>query len=105
MWRGARSLGARFWLAGWLLVASVVTALCYRGVAHIAAEAPVLAIQATGIWRGAPGIPLAFSGLLIAWLGLLLLDGMFGGAPVPGPASPSGADLLPLPPDSSPVRP
>jgi hypothetical protein len=105
IWRGAFAWGPRFWLAGWLLVASTVTALCFRGVAHIAAEAPVLAIQATGTWHGAPGIPLAFSGLVIAWLGLLLLDGAFRGSPPPRPSSFRAAGVLPTSPDMSALRP
>jgi hypothetical protein len=103
IWRGAFASAPRLWLATWLLVASIVTALCYRGVAHIAAEAPVLAIQATGVWRGAPGIPLAFSGLVLAWLGLLLLDGTTQDTSLPAPASQNGAVPLFLSADASPA--
>jgi hypothetical protein len=43
-------------------------------VDHIAASALALSSQATGDWHGATGIPLAFLGLLLAWLGMLALD-------------------------------
>ncbi len=77
-WRGVLITATRSWVVLWLAAASVVTALCYRGVDHIATSAPLLSSQTTGAWHGATGIPLSFFGLLLAWIGMIALDGASG---------------------------
>jgi hypothetical protein len=103
LWRRWSSLSTRIWLVIWLATATVVSALSYRGVSHIAAEAPVLSVSATGAWRGATGIPMAWLGLFLAWLGLVALDtaARRRAAPVstsmaPATAVQAGASALPL---------
>ncbi len=90
-WRGALITATRSWVVLWLAAASVVTALCYRGVDHIATSAPLLSSQTTGAWHGATGIPLSFFGLLLAWIGMIALDGASGRPAAALPVRPIGA--------------
>jgi hypothetical protein len=93
VWRSTASRTAHVWIALWLVAATAVTALSFRGVDHIAAAAPVMSSQATGDWHGATGIPLSFLGLLLAWVGMVALDGASRLHAVPPPSEP--ADGIP----------
>jgi hypothetical protein len=83
VWRGGAALAARGWVACWLLAATGCALLASRGVAVIISQAPLLSSDSAGAWRRASGIPVTLAGLLLAWVGLLLLERTAAGTQSP----------------------
>lgn len=83
VWRGGAALAARGWVACWLLAATGCALLASRGVAVIITHAPLLSSDSAGAWRRASGIPVTLAGLLLAWVGLLLLERAAAGTQSP----------------------
>lgn len=68
--RSAYNRGFCGWVLAWLLAATGMALLSYRGVAAVAANPPF----AVGPWHGDLGIVVTFAGLLCAWASLIPLE-------------------------------
>lgn len=74
LWRTSPSRAICAWATLWLLSASAVAYLAYRGVGVILTINPVMSGEARGIWVGASGVTTTLLGLLFAWLGIIPLE-------------------------------
>ncbi len=74
LWRTSPSRSICAWATLWLLGASAVAYLAYRGVGVILTVNPVMSGDARGIWVGASGVTTTLLGLLLAWLGIIPLE-------------------------------
>jgi hypothetical protein len=83
VWRGGAALAARGWVACWLMAATGCALLASHGVAVIISQAPLSSSDSAGAWRRASGIPVTLAGLLLAWVGLLLLERAAAGTQSP----------------------
>ena len=95
LWRAAPSRAVCAWATLWLLGASAIAYLAYRGVGVILTTNPVMSGEARGIWVGASGVSTTLLGLLLAWLGIIPLERAAGyAAPHRAASEPStaGAD-------------
>jgi hypothetical protein len=62
------------WVLAWLLAATGMALLSYRGVAAVVAQPPILSSTAVGAWHGDLGLILTLAGLLCAWASLIPLE-------------------------------
>jgi hypothetical protein len=74
VWRRPLSRAALGWITVWLLATSATAVLAERGVTAIRANAPQLASAAVGTWHSDMGLLYAVLGLLVGWLGVILLE-------------------------------
>ncbi len=92
LWRTSPSRAMCAWATLWLLGASAVAYLAYRGVGVILTVNPVMSGDAQGTWVGASGVTTTLLGLLLAWLGIIPLEH------AATPAAPLSAATEPSPP-------
>lgn len=91
-WRTSPSRVICAWATLWLVGASAIAYLAYRGVGVILTVNPVMSAQAIGTWVGASGVTTTLLGLLFAWLGIIPLERAAAfTAPPPAANAPSTA--------------
>ena len=91
LWRTTPSRIVCAWATLWLLGASAIAYLSYRGVGVILTANPVLSAQARGTWVGSSGVTTTLLGLLLAWLGIIALERASLLAPPAAAIEPPGA--------------
>lgn len=74
LWRTSPSRVICAWATLWLVGASAIVYLAYRGVGVILTTNPVMSADAAGLWEGANGVITTLLGLLLAWLGIIPLE-------------------------------
>lgn len=74
LWRTSPSRAICAWATLWLLGASAIAYLAYRGVGVILTVNPVMSAEARGIWVGASGVTTTLLGLLLSWLGIIPME-------------------------------
>lgn len=62
------------WMLAWLLAATGLALLSYRGVAAVVAHPPILSSAAIGTWHADAGVVITFAGLLCSWASLIPLE-------------------------------
>ncbi|HLZ24874.1 MAG TPA: hypothetical protein VKQ30_22360 [Ktedonobacterales bacterium] len=72
--RSAYTRGFCGWVLAWLLAATAMALVSYRGVAVVVANPPILGAAAVGVWHGDLGIVLTLAGLLSGWASLIPLE-------------------------------
>ncbi|MGH2514970.1 MAG: hypothetical protein ACRDHP_04880, partial [Ktedonobacterales bacterium] len=82
------------WALAWLLAATGMALLSYRGVAAAMANPPYFA---GGAWHGDLGIILTFAGLLCAWASLIPLEAAALTTPAPAPTATGDDASIPAP--------
>lgn len=94
------------WVLAWLLAATGMALLSYRGVAAVVANPPILSSAAVGAWHGDLGLILTLAGLLCTWASLIPLEaaGLAQAALARQAASGPRLPSLPLPSQPTPSR-